>query len=401
MRLLYVVSLFPCWSETFIVNEIRHLIALGVDIRIVSLKPASETLVQPDAAALLSRVSYPKRSPLPALTEIFRRPGSSLHELTRIVGGLLFSPVACAKTLVVWWRTLGLLPALRAMQLQHIHAHWATYPSTAAMLAAGRLALPFSFTAHAHDIFVNDHFLREKLLAARFAVTISDFNRTYLRDCFGDDATSKLEVVHCGVAVDGSQSNATERDPRLILAVGRLDTIKGFRHLIDACAALLKTGIDFHCLIIGEGHLRQALQSQINRLGLSERVSLIGARRQQEVQDALRRSAVFVLPSVVTATGDRDGIPVALMEAMAAGTPVVSSAVSGIPELVVDGETGLLVRPTDADELAACVRRVLLDRPFAALLAVNARRKVVEQFSVTHQAAHLYRHFNASIAQSA
>lgn len=400
VRLVYIVSLFPCWSETFIVREIDQLLKLGAKVSIVSLKPHSESLVHADAAALLPLVTYPVSGAGEALRGLFLQPLPSLRELGRIVAGLWRAPLALGKTLVVWWRTLGLLPTVRGMQPQHIHAHWATYPSTAAMIIARRLALPFSFTAHAHDIFVNDHLLRDKLYAARFAVTISQFNRRFLAERFGADAVASLQVIHCGVTSSDFERGAVGEGPCLLLAVGRLDPIKGFRHLIDACAALRRRDVKFHCVVIGEGPLRSELQRQITRLGVGDSVELMGAQNQHEVRSALQRAAVFVAPATVAESGDRDGIPVALMEAMAAGVPVVSTAVSGIPELIEHECSGLLANAADADDLACCIQRILADSRLATSLAANARRKVEDEFSLSNQVQRLYQHFAASIADS-
>jgi glycosyltransferase involved in cell wall biosynthesis len=396
MRIVYIVSLFPCWSETFIVREITQLLRRGVEVAIVSLKPPSEALVQPDAAALLSRVHYPRRGTsgaLAALGESLRQPLLTLRELATLVAGLCTAPVALAKSLVVWWRTLGLLPVLRVIAPHHIHAHWATYPSTAAMLIADRLGLPFSFTSHAHDIFVNDHLIAEKLRRAEFAVTISEFNRRWLSGRYTIASPRRLEVIHCGLPMDEYQPASDVREPGLIVAVGRLDDIKGFRHLVDACGELKRRGVAFRCRIIGEGPLRGALASQIAALGLSAQCSLDGALPQHDVRLLVQRAAVFALPSVVTPQGDRDGIPVALMEAMALGTPVVSTAVSGIPELVEDGVTGLLVAPGDALALAERIERLLRDQAIAAALTARARMRIERDFDVAKEAGRLLQLF--------
>lgn len=393
MRVVYFVSLFPCWSETFIVREILALLRRGVDVRIVSLKPPSEKLVQSDAAALADRVLYPPAQPqrsVLALREVLRSPLTTLRDLSELIGGLWRHPPALAKSMVAWWRTLALLPALRQLAPAHLHAHWATYPSTAAMLAARRLGVSFSFTAHAHDIFLEDHLLARKLLAARFSVTISRFNRAFLGKRISEQAVRRMEIIHCGVPTQAYAFEPDGRDPRKILAVGRLDPIKGFAHLVDACKRLEQSGVDFECQIVGSGPLENELREQIATHQLGNRVRLLGALKQEEVRALLRQAAVFVLPSVVTPTGDRDGIPVALMEAMACGVPVVSTQVSGIPELVIDGQTGLLASPGNAAELADRIRQCLAD-PHAAQQRASAARRLVEaEFDVDIEASKLH-----------
>ena len=202
-RVLYFTSLFPCWSETFIVREIDELIRLGVDVRIVSLKHPVEKMVQNDAQALLDRVVYPAtgwRGLASALGECLRHPLRELGTLLQLAGGLGRHPAALGKSVVVWWRTLGLMPTLRSLAPEHLHAHWATYPSTSAMLAARRLGKPFSFTAHAHDIFLEDHLIAEKMRRAAFGVTISEFNRRYLADKISPLDLVCMRIVHFGVA---------------------------------------------------------------------------------------------------------------------------------------------------------------------------------------------------------
>ncbi len=393
MRVVYFVSLFPCWSETFIVREIRALIDLGMDVRIVSLKPPSEALMQSDAQTLLDRVIYPPgkaHAMLLAGAELLRHPLRSCAELGQIVRGLRRQPQALVKTMVTWWRTLAMLRAVSRLQPGHLHAHWATYPSTAAMFAAGRLGLPFSFTAHAHDIFLEDQLLTPKLAHARFSVTISQYNRTFLADRVSLVLLDRMRVIHCGVSPQDYAFKPQDRQPGLILAVGRLDPIKGFEHLIDACGLLAERGVEFTCRIVGEGPLRESLSRQIARVGLQHKVQLLGARKQEEVRALLSRAAVFALPCVITPQGDRDGIPVALMEAMACGTPVVSTRVSGIPELVTDKICGLLAEPGDAADLARCIEHQLGHTAEVKTRVLEGRRKVEAEFAIATEAAKLH-----------
>ena len=401
MRVIYFTSLFPCWSETFIVREIDELIHLGVDVRIVSLKHPVEKLVQSDALVLLDRVVYPAtgfKAALGALRECLYHPWRELSSLLSMVRGLGAHPQALGKTLVVWWRTLALLPALRTLKPDHLHAHWATYPSTSAMLASRRLDTPYSFTAHAHDIFVEDHLLAGKMRTAAFGVTISEFNRRYLADKVSPSALACFRIVHCGVRPAAFELQPEGRQPGLIVAVGRLDEFNGFRHLIDACQLLASRSVPFECHVIGEGPLREELQARIDAAGLTGRVTLLGACKQEEVRGHLGRASMFVLPSVVTSSGDRDGIPVALMEAMAVGLPVISTRVSGIPELVDHGRSGLLADPGDACGLANCVEQLIADPTAARKMALEARRTVEREFDIATEARKLLGAFEGARA---
>ncbi len=407
MRIVYFVSLFPCWSETFIVREIQALIDRGVDVRIVSLRPPSETLVQDDAAALLPRAVHPPpawRLFPTALMEALRAPLATGSALVEASVALWRRPVEWVKTVGVLVRTLALLPMLRAMAPQHLHAHWATYPSTAAMLASRCLGRPFSFTVHAHDLFRHDHLIAEKLERAAFTVAISRFNRNWLLEHHAtpERATPDVRVVHCGIPVDALDFRPPSFVPgrRRVVAVGRLDPIKGFAHLVAACAELSRRGEPVDCRIVGDGPLRASLQAAIDAAGLRSSVRLMGALPQAQVQRCLESADVCVLPSVVTPEGDRDGIPVALMEAMARGLPVVSTPVSGIPELVASGHEGLLATAGDPVALADAIARQLSDRGAAAVMARAARLRIEAAFDVQIEAARLHEAFTEAVAGS-
>ncbi len=406
MRVIYVVSLFPCWSETFIVREIRELLRMGVDVRIVSLRHPSETLVQSDARELQDRVIYPApvlRTAVAAASAVLRHPLRELGRLFEIGWSMSAPPIERLKSLGAWWRITGLSAAMRKFDPDLLHAHWATYPSTAAMIAAERLERPFSFTCHAHDIFTADHLLRRKLRRCAFGVTISDFNRRYLAQRIPNAGAERLRVVHCGIEPDVMpfHDGGRQSDPPLVLAVGRLDPIKGFADLVDACRDLRDRGMTFQCDIVGDGPLRAELQQRIDAAGLSAAVRLRGACKQEEVRALMDRATIFVLPSVVTPQGDRDGIPVALMEAMASGAPVVSTRVSGIPELVEDGDCGLLVEPHDPESLASAMRRLLSDPDLRSRFARAARRKVEADFDVTRETHKLFQEMEHAVSPSA
>lgn len=404
MRVVYVVSLFPCWSETFIVREINELITAGVDVRIVSLKHPCEEMVQSDAKPLLDRVMYPAprlAGSLAALSEVVRRPGLALREISRMTAALAAEPAKLVKSLVTWWRALALVSPVRALKADRLHAHWATYPTTAAQSLAPRLGLPFSFTCHAHDIFVERHFVGSKLAEAAFAVTISRFNVDYLTQQVGPVAQQKLKVVHCGVVptqIPYVPFDSDARESGLIVSVGRLDAIKGFETLVDACAALARDEQPFRCVLIGEGPLRAKLQSRIDAAGIASQMTMPGAQPAESVRALLAQASVFVLPSRVTPEGDRDGIPVALMEAMAAGTPVVSTTVSGIPELIESGQHGLLVAPDEPAALATAINAQLQQSVQAGQMAAAARQRIEANFDVAIETARLLKAFTESRA---
>jgi colanic acid/amylovoran biosynthesis glycosyltransferase len=389
LRVLYIVSLFPCWSETFIAREIATLVAAGVDVRILSLKPPSEKLVQPDAERLLHRARHPlpKGRAVVARTRAFaEHPIALARASARIVARLALRPKDAAKSLEALARGVEHLDWIRAFDPHIIHAHWATFPSTVAWALARVLDKPFGMTCHAHDIFVNDHLLAEKIESAKVAVTISRFNVEYLATHVSPLARERLHVIHCGVDLDATPFRPDGRGPGTIVAVGRLDPIKGFEDLVEAVGILADEGRKIRCRLVGEGPLENDLRRRIASRRLEHTFELTGALPQRDVRSALSDASVFVLPSVVTPAGDRDGIPVSLMEAMAVGTPVVSTHVSGIPELIDDGREGLLVPARSPAELARALARVLDDPALGNRMAVAARAKVERDFDAAREA---------------
>ena len=370
-------------------REIAALIAAGADVRILSLKAPSEKLVHPEAERLLARVRHPL-SPGPAArgraAALLAHP-RALSSLALALGrALARHPIELAKSLEAVARAVEQLDWVREFDPDVIHAHWASYPSTAALALGRLLGKPFGFTCHAHDIFVHDHLLREKIESAAVPVTISRYNVDWLAEQVTARARDRVTVVHCGVDLPTLPFHGDGRQEDLIVTVGRLDPIKGFDILVDALAELKRQGRRLRCQVIGEGPLRRALQARIDRHRLSELVELLGARPQTEVRAALRAATIFTLPSLIAPSGDRDGIPVSLMEAMAAGAPVVSTRVSGIPELIDDEREGLLVSPQDARALAGALARLLDDAALRRRLALGARAKIEQEFDAAREA---------------
>jgi colanic acid/amylovoran biosynthesis glycosyltransferase len=272
--------------------------------------------------------------------------------------------------------------------VNHVHAHFASHPATAAWVVHRLTGIPFSFTAHANDLFVAPVVLDRKVVDARFVIAISEYNRRLLGE--RDPPPRRLEVVHCGVDTDlHAWRDPGERDPDRVVCVASLFPKKGHVHLIDALALVAERRPGIALELVGEGPERHRILRRARERGVAGRVSLLGARSSEDVRATLAGAGVFVLPSVRLPSGRMEGIPVALMEAMAAGVPVVSTRLSGIPELVRDGVTGLLADPGDPQSLAAAMERVIDDDALAARLALGARELVVRSFSLTREATRL------------
>src|SRR6266540_6880645 len=383
-----VVSRFPLITETFILRELIELEQRGQPVVLVPLIRERATIAHREARGWIERAHYTPylswpivRANLRALAE---RPLRYVGLLGRLIAGSLGSPSMLLKTLALWPKFVYLAEHLADAGITHVHAHFATHPATAAFVVSRLTGASYSITVHAHDIFVDRTLLGPKARHAAFVRCISEFNQSFLLDRVPDLDPARTVVIHVGVPpaipdVVGRPANA--RDP-VILCVAALKPYKGVRHLLEACRILEDRQVSFRCHIVGDGPLRTGLEEQARRLGVADRVVFEGALPQHAVAQRMREAALVVHPSVVAPTGQMDGIPVALMEAMAEGRPVVASNLSGIPELIDDGRTGLLVPPGDATRLANAIAGVLADAPFAAQLSTAGRDAVRYRFDL-------------------
>ncbi len=394
----YVLKRFPRLSETFILNELLALQRLGTPVDVYALGDPREAQHHRLLRELRSPVYYlPPRQALCTvrLRRLVPADGArqdlSLREVAapRADEEGPYPGKRFAQCQTLQMQAAALACAAQARGVQHLHAHFASDAATVAMLASRLSGIGFSFTAHAKDIYHSySHpqwdraFLRDKLRAARFVVTVSDYNRDHLQALAGPGRAT-VHRLYNGVDLQRLAFHVEPREPALILAVGRLVEKKGFRYLIEACARLQAEGLDFRCEVIGDGPERADLAARIAAHGLAERITLRGALPQEMVLERLRRAALFVLPCVVTASGDRDGLPTVLLEAMALGTPAVSTRVAGIPEIIDDGVTGRLVPPADPAALARALGDLLCMPAAARLrLARQARRKAERLFDL-------------------
>lgn len=410
----YVLRRFPRLSQTFILSEVLELERRGVPLEIFSLL---EPLQEPRHGILKevqSPVTYLPKDSLPEwrvqeerfaegtfrerpLKELFqagRLPkdlvpkkilGTLVNGFAKRVRSVEELPIFAAYVRAVPQATI--LAALAKVKgVEHFHAHFGGDVTTVTMLASRLSGLSYSFAAHAVDIYdrnVNRALLREKIRGARFVVTISEYNRRVLGTLVGKEAARKIIRVYNGVDVTRLRPDAAApRDPHLILAVGRLVEKKGFHELVDACGFLRDKGRSYRCLIVGEGVERDRLTQQIIALGVQDRVILTGAQPQEQVLNMMKEASVLVVPSVVSATGDQDGLPTVLIEALAVGLPVISTTLSGIPEIIEHRKTGLLVRPGDYLALAAAIERLLGEQGLRERMAQRGLKKVQEGFDI-------------------
>lgn len=391
----YIIGSYPLLTTTFIDREIESLRAGGQPIRLLSVRRPHGAL-SPEQEILSRDVTYMLPLDLLAflrgfLAIVFGRPatvaGLAWYLLTR--PGL--RPKARFKTVLHLLQGIYATHIIRPWRPAHIHAHFADRATTMALVVSRLLDIPFSFTAHAVDIYVNPVMLDEKMAEAKFVATCTGYNHRHLSDIangYGD----KIKRIYHGLDAAAYRASADRQhragQPRsTIVAVGQLKEKKGFTYLLQACRSLLDEGYDFDCHIIGGGPLHEALAEEILQLGLGDAVQLLGAQPHDRVIAELDQASAFVLPAVLGADGDRDGIPNVILEAMAMQLPVVSTNHSGIPEVVHDGRTGLLVPPADVSALALALARLLDDPELGRLMGLNGRQFVLDNFDVDRNAA--------------
>jgi glycosyltransferase involved in cell wall biosynthesis len=286
---------------------------------------------------------------------------------------------------------------LRDQDYDQIHAHFIDRAATLALVASRLLDIPYSVTAHANDIYVNPILLHEKLGEAKFVATCTGYNQAHLARLGADSFGHKLRCIYHGLDVGNYQpASRVSSDKPMVIAVGQLKEKKGFAYLIEACHMLKERGYHFECQIVGEGPLRQDLEARIRQLFLQDTVTLCGALPHQDVIDKYKQSTIFVLPCIVGSDGDRDGIPNAVLEALAMQRPVVSTRHSGIPEVVEDGVNGLLVPPADAVALAEALANLLDDPERRQRLGERGRQTVIENFDVAQNVRRLLAEFTAN-----
>ncbi len=420
----YILKSYPRMSETFIANEIYLLEKLGLKLRLFSILDLSD----PQRHAVVDETRAPV-SYLPQVTSLNEEPfGAWLRRNAPKFFGShwrLFKarPDSYARTLMAalrlafkhragsWRRPeTGFVKeflqaghiarqVLATGSIRHLHAHFCHSATTVAMFASRLCGLPFSFTAHAKDIYVRalnpGDLLQTKMRRAKFVVTCTRANQLHL-SALGVKETPIYAIYH---GLDTRQfaplaARAKSMTPPVLLSVGRLVEKKGFPVLIEACRILKDRGYQFQChLVSGAGPCAQQVASLIHELGLEDTVLMRPAVTQEELREVYRQATLFSLPCQIAGNDDRDGIPNVLVEAMASGLPVVSTNISGIPELIEHGVSGLLAPQKDARALAEAIAE-LLDKPdLRQKLGDAAREKVCRLFNAESNILELHQLF--------
>jgi len=376
----YLFERFPSFGQTFCYREVAEVYGQGVAPPIFSIRNPKGEPAQDWDARIVKRVHY-----LPEEKEL-------LEEVQRASKRRRFTPVIIA-ALDEWGRRTDFLRLYQAVYvglrlqelgIHHVHAHFAGMAARTAFWVAKFFPVTFSFTAHANDIFAPRNFeigLDKLVSAARVIITETDYSEKFLRERFPERA-DRIRRIYNGLNLGEFGRANFSSDPPLIVAIGRLIAKKGFANLIRACALLVERGRSFRCEIFGEGPLENQLRGQIEESGLKELVQLPGAKPQHEIRKCLARARVFVMPSVPEAEGGMDNLPTVIMEAMATALPVVSTRIGGIPEMVVESETGFLVEPDDVVALAGAIEEVINDRSLGQKLGQAGYERAEKFFSI-------------------
>jgi len=420
-KIAFILSQFPEMHETFILREFVGLKNKGLNFKIFSLKRCKDKVIHSQAVQFINDTMYGWLSFWDGVKCCLYRPFRVMKVLGYIFKVYASAPSELVKALYVMGECFYLGKIIKKYHIYHIHSHWATMPTTAAVILNKLFDIPFSLTAHAWDIFISQRGLAEKIEKAQFCVTCTNYNKEYLsalaniianryptegspeyyrrtltahlsanrylsavvRRTKEDPLSAKIYLNYHGIELNNFSFRGMAPEggkKRRLLAIGRLVETKGFSYLIDACAILKKRGIDFECIIVGKGPLRDKLQKRIISKGLEGVVKLVGAKTQEEIKELLNSALIFIQPSVIARNGDRDGIPNVILEAMSVGVGVVASKVSGIPEVVIDRETGLLVPEKDSVAIADAVQLFLQDKQLYEKCIRNARALIEEKF---------------------
>lgn len=386
-RIGYVLKVYPRFSETFIVTEILARESIGDELTIFALRHTSDPRFHSEIARVAAPVHW---IPLP-------RKGS--EQWKQIAGGLTddgmrqrfaqILPILAELPIDEVVQAVGLAQAARAEGITHLHAHFASLAGRVTWAASQLVDIPYTVTTHAKDIFhelVDLQWLRRISGDAERVIAISRFNEDYLSRVL-EGSGARISLLRNGIELSRFpfESAAPLTTPLRILAVGRLVPKKGFDDLLDAAELIRRRGYEFSIDIAGEGELYDHLAQRITELDLGSSVRLIGAKTQSQIRALLTKAHVFVAPCRIAQDGNMDGLPTVVLEAMATGTPVIATAVTGLPEVVRNDDTGILLEPGRADLLAEALIDVMSGRVDRERLAEGARSLIEELFDSHRQ----------------
>ncbi|MEC5271998.1 glycosyltransferase [Caldifermentibacillus hisashii] len=390
-KIIYIVSVFPSTSATFVLNEMLRLKERGYQVTILSLRHPVNEVIQTGTENFKS-IYY--------LPHIKQRKKDIFKLLSKNMQFFISHPVmyiknlfnACkfksSKMLYDFFRAVYIVPMINSLNIKHVHAQFAHGPTNIAYFIKQLTNQKYSFTCHAVDLFVQNtpRILEEKIKNSEFVATISSFNVNFIEERLLDkNLIEKVNVVRCGIDLEKitpNNNNSNARNVVKILSIGRFVEKKGFVYLVDALYKLKVRGLSFNCQLIGDGTLFNEIKKKIKELKLTNDIELLGKLDSKKIGEYLSDSDIFVLPCITAKDGDMDGIPVSIMEAMAYKVPVISTRISGIPELIINGESGLLVEEKDSEMLAEALEKLILNKRLRLILGKSGRRKIEEEYNL-------------------
>ncbi len=391
MNVLYYLRTFPKLSESFVLNEIHELVRNGHSVAVCSLNEPEESVVHDEFDRLDVPIHYVETPTVGNAGELI----SAKLLRPRVLDAARYraSPKHHAANLFRAKRCIEFVEELD-MDVDHVHTHFADISRVGAAYVAAYFGVPFTVTAHAFDLYREPvgRYTTHLLERADRIVTISRYNERYIREEFTDE--TPVDVVRAGIRPEKFSPTDETVDDR-VLTVARLVEKKGVDRALEAIAQVADgTDVEYH--VVGSGRLRDELERRAARLGVDESVTFLSNVSDERLREEFDEARCFLLPARIDESGDRDGIPVALMEAMAMETPPVTTTVSGIPELVDHEENGLLVEPEDSAATARAVGRILRNDDEWARYCEAARRKVVAEFDVADELPKLEATFEAA-----
>ena len=386
MRLAIIVTEYPKTTETFILRDIVTFLEQGVEVRIFHLwRYNIDEILHDFAAPTKAMARHPEVLSLQGLSMMMRNPGVVARSMARIVHRQAPEPVLMAKSLGLVGSASALARDIAVWGADHIHAEFAGHPATAAWVAHRMTGIPYSVSCRAHDIFRTQRLLAEKLGEAAFVRTVSTYAKSFLLDRVPGLDPTKMHVIHSSVPVETITAlPPADNDPFHILYVGSLQIRKGVNFLLEALGKLPFD--DWHCTIAGDGPDRAKLEAQSVNLGLGGRVHFIGKQDFNSISALYAAASVVAVPSVIGPKGRTEGIPNVAIEGLAFQRPVISTNVSGIPELIRHGETGWLIEPGLVEQLVGAFADIKADPAAAHKRAVAGRKHVEQEFSLSRNA---------------
>lgn len=383
MKIAYIMSRFPHLPETFILREMNELEKMGWNISLYPLIFQQQPVVHPDAQNWFARVKYSAyispRILQANFSLLIKRPLLYLKLLTTVFIKNFSSPNFLFRSLLLYPKAIYFAQEMKNEGIEHIHAHYASYPAMVAWIIYQITGIQYSVTAHAHDIFARTQMLCEKMKDAAFVIVISEYNREHIASIVGEYVKEKTHVIHCGILPEKyTQANqrVSLQEPFTIICVGSLKPIKGQIHLIEACRILKEREIPFQCKIVGDGPEFPSIHERVVRYGLTDCIELMGSKNEEQVAEILPTGHCYVQPSL------GEGIPVAVMEAFVSGLPVVATAYTGVKEVIHPGQVGYPVHPPESAELHRGLSIIYRDLKEAAQVANRLANHLISRAGI-------------------